>query len=729
MNRLVTRPLRWSLVVFVAATAAVPAFAQATSRRDVAATFALGDSRERVREVQGKPGLVERLPSLGVETWSYGGAEVTFTTGPGGVIAWRDDGAGERDRTLRVRLRAGGDTTAARTMSLGASLDDVVRLHGTPWRIVRDRRAGSEYWSYGASTIRLALETSRVSGWWNTGGTLRVSAEDDALARVAVAAPPRAPTRAPVARPSAPASLSATVTLREPSGNGAIDATERATIALTIHNAGPGEARALRPTVRSEGSTPALRLGAPDEIPVLAPGASITILTSVQGTPELTDGSATLIAAVREGNGFDLSPALRLSVTTRAALAPRFALAGMRVEDQSGDGRLTPREIAEVTVRIANDGPGIAHVAEARLDLGANVFVTRESPERYSLGTLAPGATVDLSFSLYTNSRATSIPVAVTVTAGAPATPTRLPLALAFDAAVAQTLDAPLRTDVATAPARGAPLDGGDGRALPRAAAANPDALAIVLGVERYRTLPAARFAATDARLAARDMAAAFGIPDDRAHMYVRTDADATGSEFRKLFADDGWLARRVRQNTDVVVFFAGHGAPDLKARTPILMPFDGDASYARETGYALGTLFEQLAKLEARSITVFVDACFSGLTRSSAPLLAGTRGIVVSVEHPALARENMAVFLAARGDQTAGALTEKRHGLFTWFAMQGLRGAADADGDRAITVTELEGYLGAQVPRSAALHDREQQPLVIARDRSRVLVRLGATP
>jgi hypothetical protein len=119
------------------------------------------------------------------------------------------------------------------------------------------------------------------------------------------------------------------------------------------------------------------------------------------------------------------------------------------------------------------------------------------------------------------------------------------------------------------------------------------------------------------------------------------------------------------------------------------------------------------------------LDACFTGFTRSRAPLVTGTRPIVLSVEHPALRKENMTVIAAARGDQTAGEYPQKRHGLFTYFVLAGMRGEADANGDRQITIAELERYTTERVRRVAGTLDREQTPVTIARSKDRVLVRL----
>jgi uncharacterized caspase-like protein len=184
-----------------------------------------------------------------------------------------------------------------------------------------------------------------------------------------------------------------------------------------------------------------------------------------------------------------------------------------------------------------------------------------------------------------------------------------------------------------------------------------------------------------------------------------------------------------VRPTTDLYVYFSGHGAPDVKTRTPYLLPADADASYPRETGYALNALYQQLARLKVRSVTVFLDACFTGATRSNGTLFAGARPIVISVEHPALLRDDFVVIAAAGGDEVASDYPAKRHGLFTYFALLGLRGGADADGDRAVTIAELERFLADRVPGAAAGMDREQTPVVIARRKDRAIVKLGAAP
>jgi hypothetical protein len=402
-------------------------------------------------------------------------------------------------------------------------------------------------------------------------------------------------------------------------------------------------------------------------------------------------------------------------------------LSGVRADDQSGDGRISAREMVEVTARVWNAGTGVARDVKAALETGEDTFLIADSARELTLGTMAPGDHRDLSFVFYTNTKARDVRVVIALTEATAHFGATLTVPFAIDRPTTQTLDVtvaePTHRD-SSPPPPAALLDDVE-RDIPRSAEPNGDAIAVVIGVERYASLPSARFAAGDAQLFHRYAAATLGVTDDQNHMYVRTDADATGNEFRKLFGDDGWLARRVQPTTDLYVYFSGHGAPDVKTRAPYLLPTDADASYPRETGYALAQLYQQLARLNVRSVTVFLDACFTGATRTSGTLFNGARPIVISIEHPALLRDNFAVIAASGGDEIASDYPSKRHGLFTYFALLGLRGAADADSNRVVTVAELERYLSTSVPGVAASLDREQTPVVIARNKDRAIVRL----
>jgi hypothetical protein len=400
--------------------------------------------------------------------------------------------------------------------------------------------------------------------------------------------------------------------------------------------------------------------------------------------------------------------------------APRLALIAIEQEDQSGDGRASPREVVDVLVRLANVGEGDLAGAGATLSLGRDVFAAPGTPARLSLPRVQPGDTADVRFSVSTAARAESIAIRVVIRdgAGRELTSFGVPLRMSGrpDAdGAASPVSVPLPSSDATDV---------DAR-LPSRATVNPDALAVIFGIDFYRTLPRARFAARDASTMRTYVTDAFGVPDDADHVLLRQDGDATQGEFRRAFGETGWLSRRVRPQSDVVVYFAGHGAAD-KDGAPLMLPFDADANYLRETAVQLTEVYRALARLQARRIIVVIDACFSGVSRGVS-LTDGARPIVVSIEHPALLRNGMAVFAAAQGAQSANDLPDKRHGLFSYQFFRALRGAADADADGSLTVDEVDAFVSRETRAAAARRDREQHPLVIARERSLVVTRAPA--
>ena len=634
------------------------------------------------------------------------------------VVGWEN-----ADRVLHVSLAPGPNVTSSRTFGAGSHRDDVVRLMGTPSAIREDRAHGTMSWRYRSSMVTISNTDQRVIGWADRGGNLRVVAPATAVGHVGMPS-----TAAP---PNAPATLVASMEFREPSGNRALDGGETGAIVVELRNGGPGVAQDVRVGLVVDSSTSAVTSTAPRGVARIDAGATARVEIPVGAPVDATDGTATLRLSVAEANGFDPGTVRRLTIPVRAARRPKLELAGFEADDQSADGRISARELVDVTLRVWNAGAGAARDVHATLSTGADTFLAEESARHLTLGTIGAGEHRDLSFVVYTNTRARDARIVVTLTEATGMFGSTLTVPLPLERAIPQTIDAtveaPPRAD--DLPPTPASLIDEVERDLPSAAEPNPDAIAVIIGVERYGALASARFAARDAQLFRRYATSVFGVTDDRNHVYLRTDADATGNEFRKLFGDDGWLARRVKPTSDVYVYFSGHGAPDVKSRTPYLLPTDADAAYAKETGYALNLLYQQLARLDARSVTVFLDACFTGATRTSGTLFTGARPIVISVEHPALLKDNFAVIAASGSDQIASDYPAKRHGLFTYYALLGLRGDADADSDRTITVGELEQYLTKTVPASAASLDREQTPVVTARSKDRPIVRLRGEP
>lgn len=160
--------------------------------------WTLGDSRERVRQVQGAPELIERLTSLGKEVWSYRTSSVTFDPRTGHVVEYTD-----AERVLKVTLRptsASGAPTRA-PLTLGASRDAVLRRFGTPWAYTRDGSRRRAFLAYGRSIVQLSLDDDAVSGWIVRDSAIVVAATDRAEGEAAMRGGGNAPSARQAAAP------------------------------------------------------------------------------------------------------------------------------------------------------------------------------------------------------------------------------------------------------------------------------------------------------------------------------------------------------------------------------------------------------------------------------------------------------------------------------------------------------------------------------------------------
>ncbi len=184
---------------------------------------------------------------------------------------------------------------------------------------------------------------------------------------------------------------------------------------------------------------------------------------------------------------------------------------------------------------------------------------------------------------------------------------------------------------------------------------------------------------------------------------------DATLSELNATFgtanSHKGRLFDYVRAGkSDVIVFYSGHGVPGQNDRKGYLLPVDADPNRAELNGYPLDTLLGNLAKVPARSMAVYLDACFSGESEKGT-LVRATSGLTVQRRLPK-SSTGMVVVTAAQNDQFASWDEDAKHGLFTKHLLEALRGRADGkgfgNGDGKVSLAELKSYLDEEMTYQA---------------------------
>ncbi len=566
----------------------------------------------------------------------------------------------------------------------------------------------------------------------NTLKLWRIAAiDEDFLAAIRSGAAPGAGGKGP----SLPPALSAAVTFSEPSGDSLLAANEEGALQVILTNSGSGTAYGLEValTLRqaqgdvsggkgpSAGSGQALSFPSSRYIGEIPPDKTRQVSIPLKAGLDLPSGTTTITCAFSEANGFEPDP-IEITFDTRAYRPPELVIADVGIDDASGNGMIEAGEVVTVMVRVQNRGRGAAEKAKAEAKVGENVFIAEGSTTQFDLGTLPPGAFKDLQFQLYTNQRAREIAVTMTLTErhgnyGLADAPLELP----FNRAV-RTIQQVVIAGTETAlpevgDAGGLSID--VERDIPKGRDQRKDAVALLIANRDYMDpdIPAVTYAHRDAEFVKQYLVQTLGYREGNIFLY----RDATQSNFRTALRK---LKNAAKKKSDVFVYYTGHGAPDPEEKAGYFVPVDCDPNYVQLGGVGLEEFYKELGRIKARHITVVIDACFSGAS-AAGMLIAEASPIFISLEDPAASLANGVILTSSSGEQISSWYPQMRHSLYTYYFLKALQGAADQDGDRQLTVVELQTYLEEQVPYMARrLHNRLQTPGVTPGRSERVLVR-----
>ena len=246
-------------------------------------------------------------------------------------------------------------------------------------------------------------------------------------------------------------------------------------------------------------------------------------------------------------------------------------------------------------------------------------------------------------------------------------------------------------------------------------AQANPNAVALIIGIEAYSRLPQAQYADSDATHFYDYASQSLGVPPHKIKLLTDTKANRVDL----LQAMRSWMRTEVNGKTDVYIFFAGHGLASADGSKTYLLPADGDRDLLDETSILRDDLIASAKG--AKTITLFLDTCYSGGTRTNEVLLADARPIAIVPDKSALP-SNVTVLAAASGAQLSSTYEAAQQGLFSYWLMKGLEGDADTNKDKKITTGELHEYVVKQVGPMAQRRNRQQDPQLMG-DSTRVLV------
>jgi uncharacterized caspase-like protein len=182
------------------------------------------------------------------------------------------------------------------------------------------------------------------------------------------------------------------------------------------------------------------------------------------------------------------------------------------------------------------------------------------------------------------------------------------------------------------------------------------------------------------------------------------------------------FLSRAAKKEDTVLIFFAGHGAPDIDSRgverdglAKYLIPKDADPDDLFSTALPMDDLQTIFGRIESERVIAFLDACYSGAAGGRTFMSKSVRA--ASVDDQFLERltrsKGRAIVTASRPNEVSVELADLGHGIFSYYLVEGLKGAADLNRDGIVSLQELYEYLEQQVSQKSRAAGANQHPVM----------------
>jgi tetratricopeptide (TPR) repeat protein len=220
-----------------------------------------------------------------------------------------------------------------------------------------------------------------------------------------------------------------------------------------------------------------------------------------------------------------------------------------------------------------------------------------------------------------------------------------------------------------------------------------PRSYALVVGIANYQNLAAAQ----QLQFPERDAEAIYSIlisteggnfRAENVHKLIGPKATLAGLRHEL----EEWLPSVTKDDDRVLIYFAGHGF--VYSGKAYLAPYDIDLKNIASTGYPMDTLGRDIGvKIKGKWKVLLTDSCHSGAINPDAD---------VQLINGSLSALNKSLFSLTASRDRERSFESKDwgggHGIFTYYVVKGLEGAADESGDGMVTADELAEYVHTNV-------------------------------
>jgi uncharacterized caspase-like protein len=225
-----------------------------------------------------------------------------------------------------------------------------------------------------------------------------------------------------------------------------------------------------------------------------------------------------------------------------------------------------------------------------------------------------------------------------------------------------------------------------------------PQSWALLVGVNAYADMRPLKYCIYDMK-SARDKLVDAGYPAENVFLLIDSAAELKYKPTKNnVLRQLEMLVQIIRPKDRLVVAFSGHGVHLNKAS--YFCPADANLGRPAETLVPLDKVYQMMDSCEAQVKVLLVDACRNDPFRpgdKGAEDAAKSAGLqALSVEGEAIP-EGIVLLSSCKKGQQSWEDDDLHHGVFMYFLLRGLEGAADQNRDGRVGLLELYHFAEAK--------------------------------
>ncbi|UCD88442.1 MAG: caspase family protein [Desulfobacterales bacterium] len=231
---------------------------------------------------------------------------------------------------------------------------------------------------------------------------------------------------------------------------------------------------------------------------------------------------------------------------------------------------------------------------------------------------------------------------------------------------------------------------------------------AVIIGISKYkdRRIPPLQFAAADAQGVYSTLIDPNYGRFKKKNVKLLVDNEATTVSIKKAIGT--WLKRKAKKNDSVIIYFAGHGAPEYDKT--YWVTHNADITDLYSTSLSNLEISDMLNRVKAKSVVSFLDSCYSAATVNRGW---NVRDILVKDPFQEFKGKGRVTITSSDGKEQSLELTQFSHGVFTYYLINAMRGKADQNIDGYVLLDEIWDYVKDKVTNTALEYGISQTPMI----------------